>query len=243
VEVLADATRIVFFNPGESYRVSHPAPGGDDCTAFCFAPSEVRDAFLETRRYRLQDTGEFPARGTASGPRTVLLLEALRRLLDTGGADPLEVEELCMRLLRRVVAGLERSDVVRKRPRRVGTRTAHRQATDRARMFLASRSGESVHLKAVSRAAGCSPYHLARIFHREVGLTMHRYLNRLRLRTGLEPLADGSAGLTEIALSLGFSSHAHFTTAFQREFGLPPSAFRRELRTSSLREMSKKLEA
>jgi AraC family transcriptional regulator len=74
-------------------------------------------------------------------------------------------------------------------------------------------------------------------------MTLHQYLNRLRLRIGLERLAQCSAGLSEIAFALGFSSHGHFTTAFRGEFGLPPSAFRRRLKTASLRQMSKNLEA
>ena len=43
----------------------------------------------------------------------------------------------------------------------------------------------------------------------------------------LERLAVGADDLTTLALELGFSSHSHFTDAFRREFGRPPSAARK----------------
>jgi AraC-like DNA-binding protein len=83
------------------------------------------------------------------------------------------------------------------------------------------------------------------VFRHIVGVPIHRYLIRLRLRASLERLASvdepGGAAwdLTGLALDLGYSSHSHFTDSFVREFGLTPSAFRNGLTRSRLREMSK----
>ena len=49
--------------------------------------------------------------------------------------------------------------------------------------------------------------------------------------------------LTSIALEAGFCSHAHFTGAFRKEFGFPPSYFQKRGTISLVREMSRKLEA
>ena len=110
-------------------------------------------------------------------------------------------------------------------------------------MFLASRFAEPLTLSEIGKEVACSPYHLARLFRREVGLPLHGYLNRLRLRAALERLTDGGARLIDIALDLGFSSHGHFTDAFRREFGLSPSAFRHQPVPATLRRMRKNLEA
>ena len=59
------------------------------------------------------------------------------------------------------------------------------------------------------------------------GGTLHAWLVRLRLQVSLERVAEPGCELTEIALDLGFSSHSHFTEAFRRAFGVPPSVFRR----------------
>jgi AraC-like DNA-binding protein len=88
-----------------------------------------------------------------------------------------------------------------------------------------------------------SPYHLARLFRREVGVPIHQYVNRLRLAAALERLADGVADPTELALDLGYSSHSHFSDYFRRAFGTSPSAFRRLGTASRLRELSKNLKA
>lgn len=96
--------------------------------------------------------------------------------------------------------------------------------------ILAERFCERLTLGEVARAAGVSPYHLCRIFSHEVGMPIHRYLNRLRLRDALRRVAERPAGLpsslTEVALDLGYSSHSHFSDAFRREFGISPTDFR-----------------
>jgi AraC-like DNA-binding protein len=45
------------------------------------------------------------------------------------------------------------------------------------------------------------------------------------VRAALEPVLAGQ-DLSHTALSLGFDSHSHFTYAFRRAFGVPPSALR-----------------
>jgi AraC-like DNA-binding protein len=53
---------------------------------------------------------------------------------------------------------------------------------------------------------------------------VNRFLHRLRLRAALEELPECRGDITRLALDLGYSSHSHFTYAFRREFGVPPSA-------------------
>jgi AraC-like DNA-binding protein len=43
-------------------------------------------------------------------------------------------------------------------------------------------------------------------------------------------LANGASDLTELALQLGYADHSHFTNAFHREWGHPPSQFRARYR-------------
>jgi AraC family transcriptional regulator len=42
-------------------------------------------------------------------------------------------------------------------------------------------------------------------------------------------LTSASRSLIDIALACGFRSHAHFTTAFTRRFGLAPNFYRKSL--------------
>ncbi|WNG44867.1 helix-turn-helix transcriptional regulator [Archangium minus] len=59
---------------------------------------------------------------------------------------------------------------------------------------------------------------------REVtGVPFRRYRTWVRMRVAARTLAGGGT-LTEAAHTAGFSSAAHFSTAFRAMFGLPPSA-------------------
>jgi AraC-like DNA-binding protein len=97
-------------------------------------------------------------------------------------------------------------------------------------------------LPVLARAVNSSPFHLARVFRREVGMPIHQYLIRMRLALALELLAETSVSLSAIALGIGFASHSHFTTVFRRAFGTSPSAFRRTASTLCLRQLRQALE-
>jgi AraC-like DNA-binding protein len=100
-----------------------------------------------------------------------------------------------------------------------------RRSEDVARL-INRRFFEPMSLDDIAASVGLSVFHLCRVFKRATGSTIHRYLTCVRLRTSLEQLDAGASDLTQVALSLGFSSHSHFTDSFRREFGMTPSRFR-----------------
>jgi AraC-like DNA-binding protein len=168
-----------------------------------------------------------------------LILHGLRR----GNLAGLAVEEICLHLAAHVVASAHGVSRRHAGARQETTDRRHARLADEARQALAARFRERLRLEELAGAAGCSPYHLCRVFRREVGMTIHRYRSRLRLRAALEAVAGGARDLTGLALDLGFSDHSHFTNSFRREFGLPPSALRREETLRELLTLSKKLQA
>ena len=240
--VVADLNHVVFFNAREPYRVSHPVAGGDDCTSFRFDPAVIADAIGEFEPgVRDRPTAPFRHTHGPAGPRTALVQQAFRRWLRAAARDDVAAEECALELLRAVVADAYGVRGERAKRARSSTVRAHRDRAGAARLVLAERFRTPLSLAAVARAVHASPYHLTRVFHREVGLPVHRYLTRLRLAASLERIADGAADLTGLALDLGFSSHSHFTAAFRREFGVTPSTFRCTATTARLRELSKNL--
>jgi AraC-like DNA-binding protein len=90
----------------------------------------------------------------------------------------------------------------------------------------------------LAREVGCSPYHLARLFRRATGTSIHQYLLRLRLAIALGRLAQGETDLGRLAADLGFAHHSHFSASFRRIFGLTPTQARRSLTGSGWAEMS-----
>jgi AraC-like DNA-binding protein len=105
----------------------------------------------------------------------------------------------------------------------------HRDLAEAAKLALNQRLQSPPSLGELGRAFACSPFHLSRTFSRTVGVSLRRYLGRLRVRAAADRLAAGAHDLTQLALELGFADHSHFTNAFRREWGVPPSAFRASL--------------
>jgi AraC family transcriptional regulator len=82
-------------------------------------------------------------------------------------------------------------------------------------------------LTLLAEESGYSRTHFLRMFRSATGQSPHRYLLDLRLKKAESMLASNSLSLVDIALACGFSSHAHFSTAFRSRYGLSPAAFRR----------------
>ncbi|HXE58746.1 MAG TPA: AraC family transcriptional regulator [Gemmatimonadales bacterium] len=245
--IVLDANHVHFYRAGEPYRVSHPVPGGDDCTSFRFAPDLLREA-LTRHEPEAQDRAASLSGLTHApvSPDVVLLQQRLRQRLRHAAAGPLEAEEVAIGVLRRVVHHVARiRDLPRSRTdmesRAVASR--RREWVEAARLLLAAGPERNASLQTIARDVACSPFHLARIFRDATGLPLHRYQLRLRLALALERLAEGEANLSALAYDLGFSSHGHFTTTFRAFFGVSPSGFRRTATVGRVRELSKNLEA
>ena len=64
-------------------------------------------------------------------------------------------------------------------------------------------------------------------FHETTGSPPTRVRNSLRLTHGYERLRPGNRTVAEVAAELGFCDAFHFSKAFKREFGFPPSRLAR----------------
>lgn len=95
--------------------------------------------------------------------------------------------------------------------------------------FLDSRLGDE-HLRVgdVAVALFLSTSQTNRKIKEKTGLTTEQYLLRYRLRHAHQLLRETPAPIGEIADQVGFKTVAHFSHAFKREFGQPPSEMRRK---------------
>lgn len=73
-----------------------------------------------------------------------------------------------------------------------------------------------------------SPSHFARKFRQSTGLSLHRFVNRRRVKRSLDVLRDESSTLTEVSIRLGFSSQSHFTRLFSGLTGMTPAKYRKQ---------------
>jgi AraC-like DNA-binding protein len=96
----------------------------------------------------------------------------------------------------------------------------------RARRLLVAQPGGRTTLHEVAEAAYSSPFHLARSFRQQLGLSLHQYRQRLRLAAALARLEEGERDLAGLAHELGFCSQSHFGEVFRRETGVSPAQAR-----------------
>lgn len=225
--VLGDPNQVVFFNPDETFEVQHPWGRRNAGTSIRIAPETLAD-LLRDLDPAAADQPRRPFRAThvATAPRCHLLQQKLvSHLAREPDAEPVFVEETVLRLLRAVVCGAYRRTA--SRTRAADSQERGRRARVRAaREYLLAAHDQPLTLAEIAAAAGCSPWRISHLFTAEIGLPIHRYLKRLRLRHALARLADGCRDLTRLALETGFSSHSHFTSAFRREFGWTPTRWR-----------------
>jgi AraC-like DNA-binding protein len=207
--VVADPTVVMIYNRGQIYTREAIAPAGDLCEWFAFDA----DAILEARGDRDGDRDRpFGALMFApSSARTYFLAHAALRRLD----DRLFVEETSLTLLDDVLATTAPAVVA----------PAHRELADATRRLLSRCFTDHHSLSAIAGALGTSAFHLARVFRRATGRTLHGYRTELRIRSAIERLPD-TDDLAALAVDLGFSSHSHFTAAFKKLVGVAPSRAR-----------------
>jgi AraC-like DNA-binding protein len=231
-----DATSVLLSNPGEPYRSEHPFDCRDHGSTIVVRRDVLRELLARHDPAARERPGALFARPHVHGLFRAYLLQRLlvRRLQGPAAQEPLAIEEAILKVLGQVAKRCCQTDgppAVRRDSSR-----ARRGYSEDVKALLQRRFRERLQIDDIARALYVSAFHLCRIFREEVGVPIHRYLNRLRLREALEPVTEGTADLSELALGLGFSSHSHFTASFRKEFGISPRGMKR-LTTIRISEM------
>jgi AraC-like DNA-binding protein len=68
--------------------------------------------------------------------------------------------------------------------------------------------------------------YLCRLFKRFDCQSPYKYLIRLKMNVAAQRLQSPNTSVKEVAFELGFSDPFHFSRAFKRIFGMPPSTFK-----------------
>lgn len=95
--------------------------------------------------------------------------------------------------------------------------------------YIKEHFSERIPIAVVARLVGLSRFHFCRTFKQSFGTTPHQYQMNCRIEQAKDLLAECARSVTEISLTVGFSTSAAFATAFRRATGFSPSEYRRSL--------------
>jgi AraC family transcriptional regulator len=107
------------------------------------------------------------------------------------------------------------------------TNQKYEQALLSTLLYIQTHLEEDLTLAMLAERVGFSAFHFHRIFRETIGEPVKEYIRRLRLERGAYRLKISEQTILQIALDAGFQTHESFTRAFERQFAITPSEFRR----------------
>lgn len=87
---------------------------------------------------------------------------------------------------------------------------------------LSNDYNETLDINALSQQANLSPSRLQHLFKEQIGTSLSRYQQWLRLRMSFQLISQGAPPLAA-ALEAGFTDQPHFSKLFKRSFGYSPN--------------------
>lgn len=225
-EALVDANQILFVAAGDVTQDSHPDVGDADCLVLT-PGTALLEAAWGCNIERLAVQPAFKRRVMPSEPRLQQAAAALAQ------CDPL-APSLDVSMIEEAVV-----DLLAVAARHAGAppgREARANRLAAAVKEIISSRDDRISLPEIAARLGASPTYLAEVFRRSEGVPISQYHRRLRLARALKELPHTN-DITALALRFGFSSHAHFSSAFRAAFGRTPSEYRARANLADFRSL------
>jgi AraC-like DNA-binding protein len=223
-EVLLNRSTLAFFEADMPYTIRHFRKAPDISTVISITDTA---SLHEALGIRLPMGRAFARSAVRMPPDIMLSHRSLLREVRAGGKGSLAADEIAAGIILRSISlnVADRRELARRRHEPRAQRDAYAYA-DAVMQFLATAYPGRVTLEQVAKAVGLSAFHLCRVFQSATRDTIRQHLLSLRLEAAAVELLETRKSITEVALSVGFSSHSHMTAMFTRTFGMPPSQLR-----------------
>lgn len=106
-------------------------------------------------------------------------------------------------------------------------RQFHRTQIGKAQEYIRAHFEEPLSLEDIAREAGASTFHFSRLFLAYTNETIFDFLRRVRLEEALKRLCrTDSESVTDIGLSVGYSTPSSFNKVFKKTLAINPKHFR-----------------
>jgi AraC-like DNA-binding protein len=93
------------------------------------------------------------------------------------------------------------------------------------RLLQSAYNRPSITLEDTGRVVGITGHYLGKLFHKQTGVTFHRYLKTLRMRRAGELLQNTGLTLERISAEVGYTDTSNFVRAFRSVFGMTPGEY------------------
>ena len=110
------------------------------------------------------------------------------------------------------------------------TRRGECRILDQAIQYVAESTRDRLTVQSLARRCNVSTAYLSALFRRHLGISPGAYIMRTKLEESRGLICSGAGTISQIAQTLRFSSVQHFSAAFRRRYGIPPSVYARGVR-------------
>ncbi|MDF2611237.1 MAG: AraC family transcriptional regulator [Lachnospiraceae bacterium] len=92
--------------------------------------------------------------------------------------------------------------------------------------YIENNLAEKISLDDLAKRACLSKYHYHRLFHKMVGESVNRYINKKRMENAAKELIETNQPIMEIALKNQYNSQEAFSRAFKKAYNHTPGQYR-----------------
>lgn len=165
--------------------------------------------------------------GDVRNPAIPPLVESMRNATITGLFTewPMLAESMTLSLTVAIISAMSPEALIRQ----AGTDALHGARKQRVTEYIEANLFRSIALEELANVAQMGLYDFARKFKRSHGVTPMRYVWTRRVEEAKRLLRRPGMPLAQVSFEAGFSSQAHFTTAFKAATGKTPAAWRAAL--------------
>ena len=221
--LLASPGDIIFVSPDSEFRATLPADVS--VTQIGIHAAQFEELFSLASPDVVLPRGVLSLRSVNPGSARVLRTWIFEQLLNSPNDEP-AVDTAVLNSLMELVALAFSSENDNNKNRHFIHSASAIRALTRAVEYIDAHLHEPVRVQDLCGYAGTNPRFLQRIFLKEFGVPPQDYLKALRLnaarRALLEAREELSLGVTEIALSCGFTHLGRFSQDYRRHFGELP---------------------
>jgi AraC family transcriptional regulator len=218
--------RVLVTKPGSEHIAHHIDDQPDVCSVFDFK-NDFYNSLQEHYQYDIPwffQNNDIHSLLLKCSPELDYLHDRILKLTKPGDASQLQVDDLVLRLIDRVMKSLGNVANLDSIP--AALKKFHLITIEKAKNYMLANFDKNIGLQQLAEHCCVSLFHFSRIFKAVMKITPHQYLSEIRLNHARILLENTKYPVTQIAIQCGYNSVEHFATAYKQRFETTPSESR-----------------